>query len=116
MARPLKVLHHEPSDQGYMVNGRLVRAERIVYDRESTERIRQGYACAKCMEPFETAWPRSCPFCGAPVAARQSEYLARELDIQIMQIGPRTSLAEELAGLHERVAEEEAKAKERKKR
>jgi hypothetical protein len=100
--KPLTVLDVEDGDEAFLTSdGRVFRSKRITYDRESTERIRSGYACAKCMEPFEQAWPERCPECGAPIASRAAEYFNREY-AGFEHIGPRTSLADDLAGLHER--------------
>jgi len=76
--RPLTVLHTEPGTEVNLVGDRFLRSTHIVFDRESTERIRSGYACAKCLEPFEQAWPEKCPVCGAPIRARQLEYFTKE--------------------------------------
>jgi hypothetical protein len=110
--KPLTVLDTEPGDEMYIVNGRLVRSLKVIFDRESTERIRQGYACAKCLQVFEVPWPERCPTCGAPIRARQQEYFEREVSAQIAHLGPRHTLAEEIEGIHERAAkaaEEERK-------
>ena len=78
MAKPLRVLDMEYVDEVWDYGGRPMRAMKITFDRESTERIRNGYACAKCLAVFDRAWPVNCPECGAPVRARQAEFLARE--------------------------------------
>ena len=78
MAKPLKILDAEPGDEVWEYNGRLLRSVKLTFDRESTERIRQGYACAKCLAVFDRSWPELCPECGAPVRARQAEFFARE--------------------------------------
>lgn len=78
MARPLKILDAEYVDEVWDYGGRPMRALRITFDEESTERIRLGYACAKCLAVFSRAWPELCPECGAPVRARQAEFFARE--------------------------------------
>lgn len=76
--KPLKVLGMEYADEVWDYGGRLMRAMRITFDRESTQRIRHGYACAKCLAVFDRAWPEQCPECGAPIRARQAEFFARE--------------------------------------
>jgi hypothetical protein len=99
--RPLHVLQVEPSDEAFLTSdGRLQRGVRVTYDRESTERIRLGYACGKCMEPFEIPWPEHCNVCGAPVRERQPEFFAREFAGE-SHLGSRLSLPEELERLRE---------------
>jgi hypothetical protein len=104
--KPLKVLDVEPGEEVVLAGERFVRSTRITFDRESTERIRHGYACAKCLAVFERPWPERCRDCGAPIRERQAEYFMREYG-GVVHLGPRTSLADELAGLHERVAKGE---------
>ena len=100
--KPLKVLHIEPSDEAFLTSdGRLQRGVRVTYDRESTERIRLGYACAKCMEPFEVPWPEHCDVCGAPVRSRQAEYFEKEWLPQEVDLGSRHSISGELDRLRE---------------
>ncbi|HKB39854.1 MAG TPA: hypothetical protein VKD72_25690 [Gemmataceae bacterium] len=105
--KPLKVLHHEHGNDYTIQGGRLVRTTRLVFDRESTERIRHGYACAKCLAVFERPWPEKCRDCGAPIRALQAEYFLREYDPTPMHLGSRINLDDELASLHERVAKGE---------
>lgn len=105
--KPLKVLHVEHGDEIYLYGGaRLGRSVRVTLDRESTDRIRSGYACAKCLAVFDLQWPLHCPECGAPVRERQLEFFQREYG-GVVHLGPKTSMADELAGLHERVAKGE---------
>lgn len=101
--RPLKVLNVEPGDEVNLVGGRLLRSTRITFDRESTERIRSGYACAKCLEPFEQAWPERCPVCGAPIRERQLEYFTKEY-AGFERLGSRIPMFD--GGLQERAAKE----------
>ena len=103
--RPLVVYDVEPGDEVVVVNGRIMRSNKVIYNRESTERIRHGYACANCMEVFEVPWPERCSFCGVPVKERQGEYFEREVETQIARLGPRKTLSEELEGIHERAEE-----------
>jgi hypothetical protein len=78
LAKPLKILDAEPGDEVWDYGGRPMRSMKITFDRESTQRIRHGYACAKCLAVFDRAWPDKCPECGAPIRARQAEFFARE--------------------------------------
>jgi hypothetical protein len=67
---------------------------------DDVERARLGYLCLKCLEPFEQAWPERCPVCGAPIRREQAAYFAREFG-GVLQLGPSTTLEEELARLKE---------------
>src|SRR5262245_60331331 len=97
---------HEHETEGIMLpDGRVLRQPVFVLSAEDMERLRTGYVCAKCFEPFERAWPERCPVCGAPIRTKQAEYFAREFGGEA-RIGPSTSLDDELASLPERVAKE----------
>lgn len=81
--RPLTVLGVEDSNEAFVErDGTIRRGIKVIFDRESTERIRSGYACAKCLEVWERAWPERCPTCGAPIRERQLEYFAREFEVR----------------------------------
>jgi hypothetical protein len=98
--RPLVVLAVEPGDEYYEhPDGTIRRSTRVTFDRESTERIRQGYACANCLEVFEEAWPVWCSFCRAPVRERQLEYFEREYGGEIEM---RSNWDKEIASMNER--------------
>lgn len=75
-------------------DGRVMRAAEVVFAAETIERMRQGYMCAKCLEPFEQAWPEHCPVCGAPVKGEQAEFFAKEFGGDV-PVGSRLSLADE---------------------
>jgi hypothetical protein len=99
--RPLNVLAIEDSDEAHLTpDGRIQRGVKVTYDAESTQRIRLGYACGKCMEPFEVPWPETCHVCGAPVRARQREFFEREFG-GIAPIGPRSTLDAERERMRE---------------
>lgn len=78
--RPAEVLAIEDSpDEGlWLPDGRVLGNVRMTMTKETIERMREGYLCAKCLEPFEQAWPERCHVCGAPVREKQSEYFANE--------------------------------------
>ena len=99
--KPLGVLAIEGSDEAIVTSdGRTMRNPSFVFDAESVERLRLGYACIKCLEVFETPWPERCPTCGAPIASKQREYFAREYAGHV-ELGPSTTLEEERARLRE---------------
>lgn len=77
--KPLGVLYVEDSDEATVTpDGRIFRIPNFVFDAESVERLRLGYACVKCMEVFEMPWPERCNACGAPIRREQSAYFERE--------------------------------------
>lgn len=58
-------------------DGRTYSVPKITVTEETKERIRLGYLCALCFEPFERAWPEVCPFCNARVRDGQGDYFAK---------------------------------------
>lgn len=107
--KPVVPLHIESHpDQGLvMPDGRTMGDVMIVLSEEDKERMRLGYVCAKCFEPFERAWPERCPVCGAPIRREQAAFFAQEALAQPVHLGPTTTLADERAGLEERRRKEE---------
>lgn len=99
--RPARVLSAEASGEAIVTNdGRIQRNVELVLDRETVERVRLGYLCAKCFEPFPVPWPRRCNVCGAPIARDQREFFHREFTGEV-PLGSRTSIEDELARLRE---------------
>lgn len=101
---PLAVETHD-SEGILLPDGRVHRQAVLALRPEDIDRMRAGYVCVKCLEPFEQAWPERCPVCGAPIRREQAAYFARELG-EAMQLGSSVSLADELDALPERVAKE----------
>lgn len=99
--RPVKVLDiHQSATQGiWLPDGRVHGAVELELDEESIERIRTGYVCAKCLLPFEHAWPERCPDCGAPIRTEQAEYFAREYGGEETTRG--FDLGDEIARMHD---------------
>lgn len=109
--RPVRVLHHEPSGEAYVTSdGRIVRAENLVVHPDDAERMRLGYVCMKCLEPFPVPWPIRCVACGAPVARDQRAFFEMEFAGKAEMPQPFDWEAE-AASLPERAAKE----KERKR-
>jgi len=98
------VLDSEHVQQGlWLPDGRVLGEVQLTLDEETIGRMRAGYMCVKCLEPFEQAWPVRCNVCGAPIRDKQAEYFAREYAGEIRLGGPPL----ELDGIHERAAREE---------
>lgn len=69
----------EPNDTVVRIGGREVRDSDLIVSVEMFERIRQGYMCIRCFQPFEAAFPEVCtmPVCGFPVRKEQALELLR---------------------------------------
>ena len=106
--RSAVVLDIEQLQQGiWLPDGRVQGAAKLVLDEESKERMRLGRLCAKCLEPFEHAWPERCNVCGAPIRSEQTEFFAREFD-GVEQLGPSSTLEQEVVTFRERAEREGA--------
>jgi len=91
----------EPVDQILVLgDGRRQAEVQFILSDEDIERLRLGYACAKCLRVFERAWPERCPDCGAPIRTEQLAYFVREYGSPV-RLGPTVSLVEELERLKE---------------
>ena len=108
--RPARVLdiQQSPTQGLWLPDGRVQGEVEIAFDPETIERMRAGYMCVKCLEPFEHSWPERCPVCGSPVREKQAEHFAREYAGEQL-LGPRRSLQEEIDSLPERAAKEREK-------
>jgi hypothetical protein len=77
--KPAEVLDVRNVHQGiWLPDGRVHGAVEMTMSEDTIERMRLGYLCAKCLEPFEHPWPERCHVCGAPVRDKQAEYFAQE--------------------------------------
>jgi len=94
----------------WLPDGRVHGAAKFVLDRDDVDRMRAGFVCMKCFEPFERSWPERCYVCGFAVRREQAAYFAREYG-GIERVYRGVDLAEE----RERVHEEAAKAEEGKR-
>jgi hypothetical protein len=115
--RPIRVLDHQPTDESFVTrDGRTVRGEQFVLHPDDVERMRLGYVCAKCWEPFPIPWPIRCHVCGAPVARDQRQFFENEY-AGVIPLAKPFNWDEERYFLPERIAKEkEAAKKEAKKK
>jgi hypothetical protein len=98
----------ESPDQGiWLPDGRVQGALNFIFDEETVERMRLGYMCVKCQEPFEHPWPERCHVCGCPVRDKQAEYFAQEY-AGVVDLSPKTPAYD--GGIHERAAKEQSNA------
>lgn len=105
--KPVIPIALEPVDQGlFLADGRRLGILAPVLSPEDVERARQGYICLRCLQWFEKPWPEKCFVCGAPIRTKQAEYFAREFGGEI-QLGPSTSLDDELEALREKETRDE---------
>ena len=112
---PLAIEQQE--DQGiWLPDGRTLGGVRFILKPSDVERLRTGYACAKCFQVFERPWPERCEVCGVNVRRDQAAYFAREFDGEV-DLSPSWTVQSELEQLDERRRkEEERQAKEAKAR
>jgi len=97
----------EANPQGiWLPDGRVQGDVTLILEESDVDRMRSGYACAKCLEPFEHSWPERCNVCGAPIRKEQAAYFAREYGGD-ERLGSRLSLSEELGMLEERRRKQE---------
>lgn len=98
--RPVKVYAVSEDVEAYDTeigpNGveHLVRATKFVVDDEGMARLKLGYACLRCMEPFENPFPERCPLCSYAVRENQAHDLEGS-DRGGTHVGPATTLEEE---------------------
>ena len=59
-------------------DGRHMQDSTITLTAEAAERMWQGYMCAKCLEPFDEAYPKLCNVCRFPVRELQRRLLERD--------------------------------------
>jgi hypothetical protein len=74
------VLDVEPHPtKGFVTpDGRQFQDCTITLTPEAAERMWQGYMCARCLEPFEEAYPETCIVCKFPVKELQRKLLERD--------------------------------------
>lgn len=98
--RPIKVYAVSEDTEAYDTeigpNGveYLVRATKWTVDQEGMARLRLGYACLKCLEPFEVPFPEQCPLCSYTVRENQTHDLEAN-DRGGEHVGPATTLEDE---------------------
>lgn len=102
--KPAEVLDIEQIHEGvWLPDGRVQGAVRLTLSEDTVERMRLGYMCVKCLEPFEHAWPERCNVCGAPIRDKQAEYFAKQYG-GATKLGPTEPLDD--GGIRERAAKE----------
>lgn len=100
--KPVRILGIEPSEDVVAIGDQLYQEEEVILqDSADYERMRQGYVCAQCFEPFETPFPPVCGVCGFLVHAEQAQYLGRQFKGKTW-VGSRESIDDELSALAEK--------------
>lgn len=100
--RPPVVLdiEEDPSFVEVEPDGRIFGGTRMTLDAETTERMREGRICAKCLDPQEEAFPVNCRTCGFWMRGKQREWFEQHYrGIQI--VGSRLNYGQELERLKE---------------
>lgn len=97
--KPVRVAAIEPSGNRVRIGDREYADYDVTAPAEDIARMRHGYVCPHCMEPFETPFPEACCVCG--LAGRDMpEWFAATYGGE-KWIGPRESLSDELERLKE---------------
>ena len=81
-------------------DGRIFGGTKMTLDADTTERMRQGRICAKCLDPQEQAYPVMCRTCGFWMRERQREWFDTHYQ-GIELVGSRLDLDQELEQLKE---------------
>lgn len=95
----------EDPDSADMIGDQWYRGLTFTTDAEGWERIRTGWVCVMCAEPQEHTFPEHCSLCGYEMRERQAKDLEVEFQGENTDLGPSTSLKQELDRLddhHER--------------
>lgn len=109
--KPPVILASEPDGRGTSgqvietSDGRLQVDPLLTVDAETADRLRQGYLCANCLEPFERPWPEHCPVCGVPVRREQGLHYAAQF--RGIEIRRQRSVDEEIDAIHDDLARKE---------
>lgn len=73
----------------------------VIVTEDSFERMRQGYMCAQCYEPFAQPFPEQCNVCRFEVANKQLHQL-EETYIGETWVGSKQTIHDELEELAEK--------------
>jgi hypothetical protein len=108
---PVVPLDVDPGGEGSILlpDGRMQREARLTLKVQDVERMRLGYVCAKCMEPFEVPWPERCHVCGVAVRRDQAAYFEREFLAGVLDL-TRTDWGAEATGIEERARKEKERS------
>lgn len=111
--KPVRIEAIEPAAGVTLLGDRLVQDEEVILsDPEDFERLRLGYVCPQCFEPFENPFPETCNVCSYPVRARAHEFLEQHF-LGETWVGPTESYDDEISGIDERAKKKrEARAAE----
>jgi hypothetical protein len=106
--RPLKV---EQLNQAlWLPDGRVHGEVQLTLRHDDVMRMRQGYVCAKCLEPHERPWPERCQACGAPMRSEQAAYFEHEFG-GLEPTSTRLPWEQEIGTLDERRRKEDERAR-----
>jgi hypothetical protein len=93
-------------ERSYLLpDGRLMPDVVFTVTPEARERIRLGYMCCNCLEPFIDCWPENCGVCGFPVKERQMETIDRQMYDDPSVVAPGIPVDREMEYLQRRFHE-----------
>ena len=83
-------------------DGRVQHQSKITLSEEGYQMLRQGYLCGRCLQDLTPlgAFPEECPVCHFRVRELQLLQLQEDF-VGEEELGPRTSLSDEMARLGE---------------
>lgn len=99
---PIRIIGSEIDEENLVVNsnGDIRHDVMVIVHEDDMGRIRGGYACCKCYEVQEKAFPERCWVCKFPMRDRQAEFIAKGYRGNV-RIGPSTTLEDEYAFMDE---------------
>jgi hypothetical protein len=76
--QPFAEVEPNPKKLLALPDGRTFVDNTVTISLEDAEMMWQGYKCARCLEPFDEAYPVNCLVCGFMVRADQRRLLERD--------------------------------------
>lgn len=91
-----------------MADGEVRRDVNVVFTEDTFKRLYQGYLCAECYEPHDTAFPERCKLCGFRMRAEQPAKVESEFE-GFTWIGPSRATIENLDNVTDETLEKMAR-------
>lgn len=100
---PIRPILVENTNEGAVTfDGNVFRAPyNATFHTYDIGRLKHGYGCLRCWQPFEAPFPAACNVCGYGVAEHQVRDLEQEFQGE-KWVGPTTSLADEFERMIEK--------------
>ena len=106
-------IEDDPDHRIITSDGQVFRDLIRTYSAEDNERIRLGYCCLHCGESqvdHGAPFPEKCWVCGFPMREQQAQRYEKEF-VGGKQVGPQTSIQDQMAAAREFVERESFKPK-----